>query len=137
MSEKDDLDFFKNNAREIYDKIGGVYCPCLNSEVVFNAQGFHHMEYDGGGTARLLKERIFKLKLIPLAVPVLKCAEKIDEYKKDKQPKNRKKGAVQKDVEFWSLVANVGKNRDVKVKVVLKRTGNGKIIFWSIMKLKK
>lgn len=137
MSDKEDLESLKKITRELYDKIGSVYCPCLSADIVFNAQGFHHMEYDGGGTPRLLKERIFKLKLIPLAIPVLKYTDTIHEYKKDKQPKNRKKGAIQKDVEFWSLVASVGKNRDVKVKVVLKRVGNGNIIFWSIMKLKK
>ncbi len=137
MNLEQRLKHLKVSQRVTYDQIGKIYCPCLSNYVIFNAQGFHHMSYDGGGRARTLKEEIYKLTLIPLAIPVVKFCTTIDEYKKEKQPKNRKVGALQKDVEYWSLIANVGKNRDVKAKVILKRVGTGNIIFWSIMKLKK
>ena len=42
-----------------------------------------------------------------------------------------------KKVSYIALVSNVGKNRNVKVKVILLKAGNGKLIFWSIMRLTK
>lgn len=120
-----------------YFSIGRVYCPCLDVEITFNAQGFHHFKYHGGGEARHTTGIIHKLKLFPLVIPVIKRARTVTDYEKTVEPKNRKNKAPQKEVEYWSIVAEVGRNHDVKVKVVLKRVGAGNIIFWSVMKLKK
>jgi hypothetical protein len=30
-----------------YQKIGTVHCPALRANVVFNAEGFHHLRYKG------------------------------------------------------------------------------------------
>lgn len=125
------------NTREIYDKIHTVYCPCLGAAVSFNAQGFHHFKYHGGGEARTIENVIYKLKLFPLVIPVIKNATFISDYKKDIEPKNRNNKTPQKEVEYWAIMCEVGKNRNIKIKVILKRTGNGKILFWSVMKLKK
>ena len=124
------------NTREIYDKIGSVFCPCLNEKVTFNAKGFHHLLYEPIGTPRSVKEKIHKLILFPLAIPVIKNAKKVDEERTLILP-NRKKSIHPKNAKYTALVATVGKNRDVKVKVILLKIGHGKLIFWSIMRLTK
>lgn len=124
------------NTREVYDKIGSIFCPCLKENVTFNAKGFHHLLYEPIGTPRDIKERIHKLILFPLAVPVIKNAKKVDEERMMILP-SRKKSVAPKKAKYIALVAMVGKNRNVKVKVILLKVGNGKLIFWSIMRLTK
>jgi hypothetical protein len=122
-------------ARKKYDAISKtVKCTCLNREVYFNAKGFHHLLFDGSGHVRTLKERQYKLLLIPLIVPVLKNATDAI-YRKSVERINRKKSSPKKEIEYWGLVARVGKT-NIKVKIILRRVGNGNIIFWSVMKLK-
>ena len=127
----------KVTSRERYNLIGEVFCSCLNTMVVFNAQGFHHMEYDGGGRARTEKEIVHKLSLLPFASKVLAISTQVEMYKKEKIPKNRKQGACQKDVEYWAFVANVGAGAtNEKIRVIVRRVGSGKVLFWSVMKLR-
>jgi len=122
--------------RKEYKQIGKIYCPCLATEVVFNAQGFHHLQYHGAGEARTIKDILHKLKLFPLVIPVLKYASAVAEYKQTIEPKKRKSNSPQKEVAYWSIIAEVGRNKDVKIKVVLKKIGAGQTMFWSVMKLK-
>ena len=62
---------------------------------------------------------------------MIKNAKKIDEARKMILP-SRKKSASPKKGKYTALVAMVGKNRDVKVKVILLKIDNGKLIFWSM-----
>lgn len=126
-----------DQCRTLYDCIGKVYCPCLNADVFFNAQGFHHFKYHGGGEARTVADILHKIKLFPLVIPVLKQCTSIFEYEKKIEPIGRNSKRPKKEVEYWTVVATVGRNNDVKVKVVLKKTGAGNIIFWSVMRLRK
>ena len=123
-------------ARQTYNNIKSpAWCKCLHRRINFNAQGFHHLLYDGLGHERSPSEQQHKLLLIPLIVPVLAVAPDAT-YKKVEERINRKKNSPIKEIEYWGLTALVGRNRDVKVKVILKRAGAGQIIFWSVMRLK-
>ena len=130
------LKLLRAKARQTYDNIKNpVWCKCLHRGNNFNAQGFHHLLYDGLGHERSQSEQRYKLLLIPLIPSVLATAPDAT-YKKVKERINRKKDSPVKEIEYWSLTALVGRDRDVKVKVILKRVGNGQIIFWSVMRLK-
>jgi hypothetical protein len=77
-----------------------------------------------------------KLGLLPLVVSAIKLAASV-EYERRQSPIGRKKKDGQKilkDVEYWGLTAVVGK-QNVKIKVVLRKIGTGRIYFWSVMKL--
>jgi hypothetical protein len=60
----------------------------------------------------------------------------VQEYRKIWQPVG-KRGAggmrVAKEVEYWGLVAIIGPWPD-KVRVNLRRVGNGNVPFWSVMR---
>lgn len=130
------LKLLRVKARETYDNIKSpVWCKCLHRKINFNAQGFHHLLYDGLGHERSLSEQRYKLLLIPLIPSVLSVAPDAT-YKKVKERISRKKNSPMKEIEYWGLTALVGRDRDVKVKVILKRVGVGQIIFWSVMRLK-
>lgn len=112
--------------RTWYKSIKKVYCPILKECVIFNSKGFHHLIYPSGKW-RPKKEQMYKLGLLPLAIPVIKNAKKIYKYEKciDKD--------LGKEAEFWTLEETVGK-RKAMTKVILKRVGTGNITFLSIMK---
>jgi len=75
---------------------------------------------------------MYKLGLLPLVIPAIKNASEVQEYKKILAPYSRKK--IKKEIEFWALVAIVGK-KNTRVKIIVRRIGDGKLHFWSIMKL--
>jgi hypothetical protein len=113
-----------------------AYCPCLKETINFNADGFHHLQYKTDGRERNKQEQIYKLNLVPLIIPVIKNAKVVDEYRTDKVRIGRKKKIAEKNVEYWAITANVG-HASIKTKVILRRVGDGKINFWSVMKLTK
>jgi len=118
-----------------YKTIVPVYCPCLRTYVNFNSNGFMHLRFHIDGTPRKEKEQMHKMGLLPLVIPVIKLATSA-EYQKRFSPIGRKRldgKSILKEVEYWALVASVGK-QPVKVKVILRKIGNGKIHFWSVWK---
>ncbi|MEO5646548.1 MAG: hypothetical protein ABIO57_02135 [Candidatus Paceibacterota bacterium] len=121
--------------RKVYKKIQDTYCPVLFSKITFNGQGFHHLRYHGGGRSRTVEDTLYKIKLFPYILPVIINSRKIVGYKKVLEPQNRTNIRPQKEVEYWAIVAEDKKLHNIKV--ILKRIGKGKLMFWSVMKTKK
>ncbi|MCX6713965.1 MAG: hypothetical protein NTV48_02565, partial [Candidatus Vogelbacteria bacterium] len=109
ISQKEYCKLLSTTTKITYNNIKSVFCPILNKTVVFNAKGFHHLHYKPDGTARKIPERIHKLTLIPLAVPVIKNSVGIHEERKINLPANRKSGAKKVKATQYALVATVGK----------------------------
>lgn len=122
------------NTRATYDTIGRVYCPILDKDIIFNAKGFHHLLYKPDGTARDIAERIYKLTLFPLAIPVIRKSMGITDERNVEVRESRKKGAKIKKGKTYALVAMVGKKKPVTTRVIVLKVGSGNFIFWSIMK---
>jgi len=116
--------------RAWYQTINKSYCPILNEYVFFNSKGFHHLMYDGTNRARTQRNRMYRLGLLPLVIPVLKNATSIFKYT---NPTYFKK--LNKNVEYWELREIVGK-QNTMVTVVLRRIGTGNIGFYSVRKKK-
>ncbi|MFA6404857.1 MAG: hypothetical protein WCW03_02550 [Candidatus Paceibacterota bacterium] len=99
--------------RTAYNAIGRVSCQILQKNVVFNAKGFH----------------------LPLAVAVVRNATAIDEEREVIISKKRKKGAKRVKAKQYALVATVGRNNPVRVRVIVMEVENSQNpIFWSIMR---
>jgi len=122
------------NTRATYDAIGRVYCPILGKNIVFNAKGFHHLLYKPDGTARDVSERIYKLTLFPLAIPVIRKSMGIADERDEEVRENRKKNAKIKKRKTYALVAVVGKKKPVATRVIVSKVGSGSLIFLSVMK---
>lgn len=123
-----------SNTKVSYEAIGNVYCPILKETVIFNANGFHHLLYEAGGTPRDVSERIYKLVLFPLVIPVIKNALSVAEERDIEVKASRKKNAPKKKGKHYALVAIVGKKKPVAVRVVLQKIGTGNLTFLSVMK---
>lgn len=117
-----------------YDAIDVIYCPILKENVVFNARGFHHLCYESDGTPRDANEKIYKMTLFPLAIPVIKNAIGMAEERSVEVRVSRKKNTKLKKGKTYALVALVGRKNPVKIRVILLRIGNGNLMFRSIMK---
>ena len=124
-----------STARVSYNAIDRVFCQILQKNVVFNAKGFHHLHNKPDGTARNVSERIHKLTLLPLAVPVIRNATSISEEREVTIPENRKKGAKRIKAKQYALVSMVGRKNPVAVRVIILEVENSlNPIFWSIMR---
>ncbi|MCX6792960.1 MAG: hypothetical protein NTY12_02950 [Candidatus Falkowbacteria bacterium] len=121
---------FIQERRAYYKTLRPVFCQVLQAMVNFNSKGFYHLRYNGAGHERLKKEQIYRLNLLPLAVPVIKKAVSIFKYE-ERYLKQEGKYA-----KFWGLKASVGNNSPI-VTVVLRKIGDGEITFYSIMKARE
>ena len=120
--------------RTVYDTIRSVYCPILRVDVVFNARGFHHLLYDSSGTARNVCERIYKLTLMPLVIPVIKNALSVKDERDVSVRISRKKNSLKKDGKTYALSSIVGRKNPVAMRVIILRIGTGNYMFRSVMK---
>jgi len=66
-----------------YRKWSSCFCPALKEYVYFTSDGFHHLRFEVTGRARSIKEQMYKMGLLPLAIPVIKNATQI-EYRKSR-----------------------------------------------------
>ena len=108
--------------------------PYFRSNIVLNSDGFHHLLFSAR-RERNKTEQLLKLNLLPLAVETIKKSGTIQEYRKILAPFGHKaKNGFTKmiNVEYWGLIAIVGE-KNIRIKTILKRIGEGNIIFWSVM----
>ena len=109
--------------RAEYRKFTPLFCPCLNEQITFNSDGFNHLRFHLEHKARTQAEQVHKLNFLPHVRTVLIKASKIESYRK-----------INKS-EYWALCATIGKG-NLKVRVIIRRIGNGKMHFWSVMNVK-
>lgn len=124
--------------RKEYKNYFPIICPCIKELINFNSEGFNHLQFHINGMPRKQPERIYKLNLLPLAIPTIKLANRLEKYDCRKGfigKKDKNRGKIKKEIEYWAIMASVGKNK-IRVRVILRKIGNGKIHFWSIMKLR-
>jgi len=132
-----DIEYFnqkKEKAKAIYSAQSVVYNPYFKSDIVLNSDGFHHLQFSAR-RERDKKEQLLKFSLLPLALKVIKNSGTIQEYRKGfitigKVGKDGLKKT--KNVEFWAFIAIVG-DSNIKIRVILRRIGDGNIVFWSVM----
>lgn len=133
-----DLAYFearKQKALEIYTKQRTIFSPYFNSDIVLNSDGFHHLQFSAR-SERPKEEQLLKFALMPLGLDIIKKATTLQEYRKLLSPvgkKSQKDGLrTTKLVEWWGFVA-IFVGQDIKVRVVLRRVGDGNLTFWSVM----
>jgi hypothetical protein len=122
----------KEKARELYGGVKSLYCPYFKEKVVFNSDGFHHLQFSAR-RERDKKAQLLKFRLLPLALSVLRDSGTVQEYRTLLAPvtKSSAKGETPlKLTEYFGFVAIVG---ETKVRVIVRKVGNGQRHFWSVM----
>jgi len=137
MNEQEQHKKFKDKAEKIFKETDSIHCPYFNGAVTFNSEGLHHLKYLPNGRERSHNAQILKFKLLPLVKHVIKKSGTIQEYRKQLVTvgRKRKHDGLQKtkEAEYWGLYAVVGDDKKIRVRVIIRRIGDGKIIFWSVM----
>ena len=127
-----------NNIREDSEKyfssVKPILCPALKEWVTFSSESFNHIIYKSGRTERDRSSQIMRFKLLPKANELIALTTTYQEYEetlKTFEVKRRKKRVQEsKTVIYWGLIAIID-NR--KIKVILRKIGNGKLHFWSVI----
>lgn len=132
-------EYFKEKiekARRLYNSQKKIYCPYFKQDVILNSDGFHHLRYSAR-SERSKEAQLLKFNLLPLALPIIKSSGTIQEYRKcliaSGKTSVRDGLTLMKIAEYWGLAAIVGRDNDAKVRVIIRRVGDGNIVFWSVM----
>jgi hypothetical protein len=133
---RDSYDDWRARTKELFDDNPLVHCPYFGTTVVLNGDGLHHLRYSAR-RERGKPEQMLKFRLAPLALEVIRKSGTVQEYRKIWQvvgkPAARDGARAMKEVEYWGLVAIIGP-RPTKVRVILRRVGDGNVVFWSVMR---
>jgi len=114
-----------------YSLIDKIYCPALKENIFFSSIGLRHLRYKPDGTSRNLREIIYKMKLFPCVVGVVMKSKKITGVRKTHIQYSRGNLYKKKPATTYSIVDTV---KDVSIRVILIRIGNGRCRFYSVMK---
>jgi len=125
----------KAKAEEFYRKIGKATCPYFGVDIIFNSDGFHHLQFSAG-SERKKEELLLKFTLLPFVEDIVKKSGTIQSYRKQWGVFGRKAQGPMKQMEYWGLMAIMGDNK-IGIKVVLRKVGDGNITFWSVMPTEK
>ncbi|OGF35950.1 hypothetical protein A2482_03365 [Candidatus Falkowbacteria bacterium RIFOXYC2_FULL_48_21] len=128
----------RKKAELFYQSVGELFCPALKSKIKFNSDGFHHLRYDNSRAERSKPEQKNKLLFLKKAIVILQVATTIQEYRKTVQAV----GKVRQDgfrktslVEYFGFVAITNLANGIRVKVIVRKMGDGDYHFWSLMPL--
>ena len=69
----------KEKAHTEYKKVKSVFCPYLNTDVVFNSSGFRHLIYKNQYVKRDEQTQVFRFKLLAKASKLLKITTTVQE----------------------------------------------------------
>lgn len=132
-----DIEYFnqkKEKAKNIFSAQKSIYNPYFRCEIILNSDSFHHLQFSDR-RERNKKEQLLKFNLLPLVLKVIRNSGTIQEHRKGIITIGQagKDGFRQtKNVEYWAFVAIIG-DSEIKIRVILRRVGDGNIIFWSVM----
>ncbi len=126
----------KEKAEAFYKSIGKVRCPYFGLDIVFNSDGFHHLQFSAE-RERSKQEQLLKFSLLPAVPHILRNAGTIQEYRHTMEPVGQRRfsdGAREmREIEYWGVIAITKGSKPIRVKIILRRVGNGNIVFWSVM----
>jgi hypothetical protein len=114
----------KEKAKTRYATFGTVPCPALNQPVIFNAKGFNHIAFRKNQDFRNVQEQIERYRLLDVVHEFIQFTNTYQEHEYVEKSDDKK------SVEYWGLVAIF---KGAKLKVILRKVGNGSIHFWSII----
>ena len=134
MTDVSDYDSVKEQARFDFQKLKPILSPALNEYIHFTAEGFEHIIYKGSRVERDKNSQKMRFKLLPRAVRLLEISTTFQEYEEiSKQfwiQRHKKRIQESKRVQYWGIIAII---EGRKIKVIVRKVGNGQFHFWSIV----
>lgn len=127
-------------AADFYASIHEVRSPYFQSNIIFNSDGFNHLQFSAG-RERNKKEQLLKFLFLKHVPYIVKNSGTLQEHRKTMQVGERRRYAKgERDmelVEYWGFIAIVPNTNSTRIKVILRKVGKGAIHFWSVMPTQK
>ncbi len=114
----------KTEKKKYYNSIKEIYSEALEANIYFNAKGFNHITFKNPRNIRTVPEQISRLKIFDTAVKLLKLANIYQEYEEVENLDTKK------TTYYWGIIAIID---NIKIKVILRKIGNGQTHFWSVI----
>ena len=131
---QENYDVVKTEALAVYNSFKPTKCQALGGQIVnFTAEGFNHILYKFKHE-RSKTDQFMRLKVIDLAQKLIGVTSTIQE--KDQKigmfpiKLNKKRTEISKIIKYWAFIAII---ENKKIKVVIRKVGEGKIHFWSVI----
>jgi hypothetical protein len=129
-----DYDKWRSEAQDLYARTKPVRSPALGEHVRFTAEGFNHIIFKRANLERERPSQIMRFKLLSRAIRLIAHAnifQEFEETSKDIEVKTGKRRVMRtRIIAYWGIIA-IFEGR--KIKVVLRKIGNGQLHFWSIV----
>jgi hypothetical protein len=136
LADDHDLQEIMKGAKKAYDAHETIPCPFFGQEVTLNAEGFYHLTHKPNRQPRNVNEQKLKLRLLKKALRVIRVAGTLQEYRKSMEPSGEpdaKGFRRMKQIEHWAFHHIVGEKKQFLIRVIVRRIGDGKLHFWSVM----
>lgn len=134
MNDASNYENLRNDTHVWFQLLKPIHSPALKELVHFTSEGFEHIIYKRARSERDKSSQIMRFKLLPRAIALIALSTTYQEYEetiKSFQVKRKKKRTQEsKTVRYWGIIAIV-ENR--KIKVIIRKIGNGQLHFWSIV----
>lgn len=138
MSEESEKELHSliEEVRVIFEKQKVVHSPFFEADITLNSDGLNHLLHKPNRMPRVIAEQKLKLRLVKKALKILKKAGTVQEnrIKYEKYGKPGKDGLTKtKAVEYWAFHDIVGEKKRFIIRVIVRRVGDGNLVFWSVM----
>lgn len=134
MADISNYEKIRKDAEQYYRSLAEITCPALQETVFFSSGGFNHIVYKNHRNERDRSSQIMRFKLLARAEHLIRLTTTYQEHEETIQQvhvkKHKQKVCIAKPVHYWGLIAIID-NR--KIKVILRKVGNGHLCFWSIV----
>jgi len=124
----------RDDTQKLYHSTRPVLSPALGAYVHFTAEGFNHFIFKGSRSERERSSQIARFRLLARAIKLIGLSTTYQEYEEIfralEVKSHKKKISKTKSVQYWDIIAIVDGR---KIKVILRKIGDGHLHFWSII----
>lgn len=125
----------ENFAKSFFEKNKKIKSPCLG-DIFFNSDGFRHLIWKIDKIhKRDWKNQVKRFELLNYVKPVIEKMGFYQEYLETiehvKIKDHGKIKIVSKKIIYWCFIAVI--ENKIRIKVILRKIGDGNIIFWSVI----
>ncbi len=136
LGDHHDLHEILRQGRIVYEAQETIHCPFFEGPVALTSDGFNHLTHKPNRAPRNVNEQKLKLRLLKKALRIIRKAGTVQEYRKGMETFGlpAKDGFTKmKQIQYWAFHDIVGEKKQFLLRVIVRRVGDGKIHFWSVM----
>ena len=126
----------KEEVRKLYYSLGAVHCPYFGDKVLFQSDGFQHLTHKGPSnkTNRTREDQYIRMKLFKFAPKLLRESKVVQDIQEKNVflpvTHNSRKEKILKVVKYWEFWGIID---GIRIKVVVRRVGNGELHYFSVI----